>query len=414
MKSPKLAHICAPDEITEIPDEIASSITKAKKLMKQLVGDGTSAFLHPKDRTELIKDPSKQDLLLQYNALMKPVNATIKPAIAAYVRNSKESLVSIDVMRADFDRIGQPHNLPVGFVGGQIDEKGKMYTKEGLQLDKEPFGKVVMNANYDPETNNTYVLRSARVHNSRYRTIEMNVANKKARHLKVQDFFDNEVANRAKWVNVLKTASDRTQVLAAMIELMYQTSARIGGKDNSTKGEPTYGLTTLQVRHTKILPKEIEFNYSGKMSHEQELHYPTIKAEAKIVRQILTSLVKGKGPDDLVFTWNNKPITDAMARAFLTSLGINVSPHKFRHLAGTKMAMAILKTLPFKKADKPSQAAVEKWIKEAFLPIGAHLHHATGTGKIVSSTALKSYIDPELVANVFTDLGLRRPNFIPA
>jgi len=74
--------------------------------------------------------------------------------------------------------------------------------------------------------------------------------------------------------------------------------------------------------------------------------------------------------------------------------------------------LELTKECPFKKGDpKTTQSGVEKWYKEALLPIGDALHHRTGE-KVTAMTALNSYVDVFLQLEFFKNLGLRNPSFL--
>jgi DNA topoisomerase IB len=247
----------------------------------------------------------------------------------------------------------------------------------------------------------------------RYRTLTFLGNNKDQRHAKVSEFFKTESTSRKKWLTDLIKANSKEQVFAAMVELLYSTSCRIGGKGNATKGEPTYGLTTLQVRHLTFTPAAVEFNYSGKKSAEQHHIFKTTTPEGKKIRAILLALVKNKDDTDLVFTFKGKPVLRTTVNSYLRSLGLEITAHKFRQLAGTKVAIGVLRQAPFKKSDKPKQAAVDKWVKEELKKVGEVLHHRTGTN-VTGMTAVKSYIDPGCLVEFYDGLGLRIPSWVPA
>ena len=78
--------------------------------------------------------------------------------------------------------------------------------------------------------------------------------------------------------------------------------------------------------------------------------------------------------------------------------------------------MQILRSSPFKKSQNPTQAAVEKWIKEEMKQVGEVLHRRTGSGenqKVTDMTAMNAYISPEILVEFFDDLGLRVPRWVP-
>lgn len=397
--------------------EVATSVVptdKAVKMMQKyvikLTGRTTNLCILPKELQVLRKDPKNISLLQDYGVYAKEIKEAVKVNIRNYVRKAGKELVPLAEVQSYLTKLNLPNSLPIGFTGGQIDETGHMFTREGRSLERDPIGVVLMNPKYDPSTDSTYVLQGIEV--GRIKTLNMNASNKEARFDKVKAFFAKETSFRKAWLSDLDKTGSKEQVFATMVELLYKTSCRIGGKANATAGEPTYGLTTLQVRHLEVQDKKVIFNYSGKKSHDQYHEFLAITVEGRKIKAVLEKLIKGKAQDELVFTFKGKPLTDSMTNAYLRTHGIGITAHYFRRLTGTKMGIGILKMSPFKKSDEPKQAAVDKWILDEFKKVGTVLHHNTGT-TVTGKTALQSYVDPIVMAEFFTGLGLRIPNFIP-
>jgi hypothetical protein len=401
------------DSSMETTEPLPDVIKKIKNLVKNLTGATDKLFLNPQEIIAIRKDPERLPLVIEYSPLIKIINNLVKAETFKFVRASGNQQVLIDSLKDYLLKKKVPNNLPIGFTGGQIDEVGNMYTKEGRQLEKPCFGPVMFNPKYDPATDKCFAIKSIECPTMVYKTLTMNAANKNKRHALVKQFFATESASRKKWLADLSLVKNKRQVFAAMTELIYQTSCRIGGIGNATKGEPTYGLTTLQVRHLDFVQGAVEFNYSGKKAAEQHHVYKTTDATGKKVRAILEQLVKDKLPDDNVFTFKDAVITRKMCNDYLQKThNICITAHRFRQLAGTKAAMGILKMSPFKKGSDVKQAAVDKWIKEEMKKVGEILHHHTGTA-ITGMTAIKSYIDPGVLIEFYTDLGLRVPTWVP-
>ena len=415
LRNPKLNQIfLPPEEQEDVGAEtinVKSAVKAMQKYVVKLLGRTDKLCILPSEMKALREDPANIPVLKEYGVYAKAVRDVVKLEIRNYVRKSGNELLTVAEIQTYLTQKQLPNALPVGFTGGLIDESGHMYTKEGRRLERDLIGVVFMNPKYDPVADSSYVLLGKDV--GRVKTLSMNANNKAERFGKVKTFFAKETQFRKSWLSDLKTVGSKEQIFAAMIEIMYQTSCRIGGKNNATKGEPTYGLTTLEVRHLAFLASSVEFNYAGKMAHEQLQVFKTTTADGKSVLAVLKKLVAGKSDTDMVFTFKGKPLTDSQTRVYLKTLGIEISPHYFRRLTGTKMAMGILKMCPFKKSESPKQSAVDKWVLEEFKRIGTVLHHNSGAN-VTGKTALKSYIDPLLMVEFYEGLGLRIPNFVPA
>lgn len=350
----------------------------------------------------------------KYSALRKVFVANYKRALLKFVRTSGKTTVDVKVARKYLGSLGCDY-IPKGFVG-QIDEQGRLYTSAGKLISGMLIGEVVMNPSYDPKTDNTYVCYLKANKGQALRTANFLKSKKAERFEKVNDFIGNVDDHRKGWVADLKSLDKKNEILAAMVETIYQTQARIGGEGNEMDGQPTFGIATLRRKHVKVLADGIEFDYPGKKGTQQHHTLRGNSPASRRVVAIVKELAKNKKPEDYLFTFRAKPIPPQAVNKYLRSKGINVSIHKFRHLAGTKLAMELLKSAPYNKKNVPSQAQAEKWIKEEFKKVGEMLHHRTGSGekqKTTAMTAINSYVDPSVLKNWFAGLGLRVPKWVP-
>lgn len=352
----------------------------------------------------------------RYSELRKAFVAAYKAALLKFVRSAGKAVVDVRAANKYLDAL-YCNYIPKGFVGG-IDEQGRLYTTAGKQIAGMLIGEVVMNPKYDPAKDNTYVLSLKANRAQRLRTAAFMQGNKAARFDALQDFMGKVDSIRKKWIKDLDSLDSRTRTIAAIVEAIYQTQARIGGDSKNQEGEERYGMSTLLVKQLKPNQRGLEFNYVGKKGTEQHhVLMPTTPSNRKVLA-IIKELTKNKRPDDLVFTDRGRAIGAQPVNAYLKTLGVpaKITIHKFRHLAGTKIAMKILDGAPFKKSDMPSQSSVEKWVKEEMKAVGEVLHHRTGSGdnqKVTGMTSINAYIDPKTLATFFTDLGLRVPKWVP-
>lgn len=408
---PRLAIAFLPDEEGEdSPDLNVQNAMKA--LVKKLTGRSNDAILTLNEMRDF-RETNERDIA-KYSELRKEFVAQYKNALLRFVRSSGKETIDVAVA-AKFLNAKGCNYIPKGFIG-KIDELGRLYTVAGKQIAGMLIGEVKMNPRYDPKLDNTYVCYLASNPAQQLRTVTFNAKNKAARFEKVNNFIDKVDDHRKSWVDDLRSLDDKKVVLSAMVETIYQTQARIGGDSTNMEGEDRYGMSTLLMKHIKMLPNGgIYFKYPGKKGTVQEHELNPKSVVTKRVISIIKGLTKNKHPDDHVFTYRGKALNGSDVNRYLRSLGIDVSIHKFRHLAGTKLAMQILKRSAFKKG-AATQAQVEKWVKEEFKEIGQALHHRSGTGekeKVVSSTAIAAYVDPAVLKNYFTGLGLRVPKWVP-
>lgn len=359
----------------------------------------------------------KPEAYKHYLALRRDLLEVSKNEIRAFIRNSGEETVLYTDLMKHLAKKKLVHNLPDGYVG-RIDENGKPYTlagramKAGLPLNAE----IKMNPAYNQKLDNTYVYSAtSEMGTSRQYTAEYVAGKTKEKFKKVEKLEDTIEAGMRKWRQALLQDQSRVQILAAAVEVLFETQARIGTIGNSTDGKATQGISTLQVKNVKFLQGgKLRLSYSGKSGVAQKHDLsPTTSKWTKKVIQVITKLTEGKKPGDPLWTYQGKSFNASSINAYFKSL-VGVTVHKIRHFRGSKIAREILSKSPLKKG--VSQNEAERWFKEAMTEVGkalSHIRTSGGVEKTTGATAIGNYIDPGLMTDFFTKLGLRIPNFIP-
>lgn len=407
VNEPKIISMYAP-EITQVDLSLQKNM---QNIVAKLTGRKNDHILLLTEMRDFRETSPK--LVEQYSLYRKEFITNYKKHLMKFVRASGKDLLDVKVARNYLQEMGCDY-IPKGFIG-KINEKGELFTIASKPIAGMLIGEVIMNPKYDPKTDDTYVCSLKLNPLQQLRTKTMNEVNRKLRFDKVSEFMNTVEGHRKKWLEDLNSVDIRNKVCAAMVEIIYMTQARIGGENNETGGEKTFGLSTLLIDHTNITPDGIEFNYPGKKGTAQHHFLGTNTAISKKVISIIKNLIKGRKSTEKVFVVSGKPITASEVNRYVRSIGINVSVHKFRHVQGTKIAQDLFKKHPFKKG-AVSQAQAEKWIKEEAKQIGTILHHRSGSGdkeKVVGTTALNAYVDPNVIKKFFTDLNLRVPAWVP-
>jgi DNA topoisomerase IB len=187
--------------------------------------------------------------------------------------------------------------------------------------------------------------------------------------------------------------------------------ARIGGLNNEKDGKPTYGLSTLQVRHANVNKGTLILSYDGKDGiHQRHVIKPDTDEKKRIIA-IVERLMRGKGRSDPLWTDpNGKRIDAGRFNAYLKSLKIPITAHKFRHIRGTLLMSDLIAKARIAK-DAP-QNEVEAGVKKLATRVGELLGHKSGD-KVTPATAIKAYIVPSVIAAFFKSRGLRVPHWLP-
>jgi DNA topoisomerase IB len=142
----------------------------------------------------------------------------------------------------------------------------------------------------------------------------------------------------------------------------------------------TYGATTLEARHVRLLDDgRVEFNFLGKAG----MRYKRIVDDPDI-RRVVEKRLKGKSPNDRLFSTDEKRANDYLDRAF-GSNEFNVKD--LRTLHANVLALRKIKSMRPPKNKKEYKAAVAAVVK--------HVAQALNNKPAV---AKKDYIDPTVFA----------------
>ena len=358
-------------------------------------------------KTAKLKNEKKYKHFLE---LLKKLKLTFDNELKRYVEQSGEDLVSYKKVRKHMIDNGIFNKLPKGF-DGYIDKNGFLYTKNKYKIGNKPNADsiITMNPNYNAKKDNSFVysLKSPyikgeqKVYTDNYKE---KASSKKFK--KVKKLSDNIDDYRNKWLKILKGNNEDTSKLALITELIYQTQARIGNKND----RGTFGISTILGNNVTVGKNKITISYIGKDSKPQKhILKKDEDAISKIVYEKLKYIknnVTGKKP---FFTFSNgKPISSNAINKFIKEITNNadISAHKFRHFKATKMLNDFINESKNKKFDSVKSA--EDYFKKGVEKIGKQLGHTKTTEKngvkkaeVQWRTAFKSYIDPELSIEFF-------------
>ena len=378
------------------------------------------------------------EVFREYMRLRKQYNLVWKDEMNAYIVKTKQKMVPYKDVLAYLNSKKIDHPLLPGFTG-LIDANGKAYTSAGKAINggipaKGSGFHVQMNPEYNPKTDDGYVFTTindgtSEVSQHVYTTDFRQQKNSK-KFLMVEELMGTMEKIHATWQSFLKRGDmSKPCVQATVLELLYQFSARVGTKGNSTvvnnKTVSTFGISTLQARHFKVAGTKITIVYQGKDSVRQA-HFLDASAgpEAKFLVKNIKLLLAGKQPSDPVFQYELpngrvRPITGGEVTGMLRRLGgpEGVTAHKLRHVKGTKIFMDLVAANKAKMKPGMSQGEADRLFKQFASQVGAQLGHVRGVGKqqkVTPNTAVKSYIDPGVMISFYDQLELRPPRSLEA
>lgn len=313
---------------------------------------------------------------------------------------------------------------------GYVSEDGKLYTLQKKEIKGKPGFTIEGNPEYNPKTDDTFVFSVVTsMGNKQYFYTNDALKNwKEDRFEAVDDFVPMIDHVRDGWLKDLKAPKHKAKVLAAMCELIYWASARIGAMKNNVRGARTFGISTLEGRHITREGSNLVVDYMGKMNHRQRHVLTPRTPEQKLLARMLLDWAEAAGENgpvfDLVEDRHTTPPTGTTVNTYFKSKGANVTVHKLRHARATAIMDRLLKdkkTCPYfrYKADgtreliaarKPTQSEAEALYKKLATEVGRELGHTAGE-KITPMTAVNAYINPTTTLAFFADLKLRTPSW---
>lgn len=346
----------------------------------------------------------------EYLDLRKQVNAFYKKQLANLIRSSGKPYLPIAEVKKALGNTLNP--IPETFVG-MIDDLGAYYTVAGKKLLQAPAGIVQMNPAYDAKLDNAYVCMFKAPFSADYSrayTVDYRKNAKGAKFDLVAEAMPNLANLTKKWLpDLQKVPQTKDSVCALLCELTYQTSGRIGSTKAATDGKTTHGISTLLMRHVNINDQRIIMNYTGKSGGKQRHVVKFSSQRGQLLHGALVKVSEGKKPADHLSTFKGKVLPGSAVNTYLKSLGFpdGFTIHKLRTAKGTELAQKLLEKPPFKKG-QAKDADVNKWVEQQLMKVGAELGHLSGE-KVTANTAIANYIDPAVLAALFTELGCR-PN----
>jgi len=366
----------------------------------------------------------------QYKAYLK-VRNDLKKAfdkeLIAFFRQQHKTLLNVEDVKRYMNSVSMPHNIPEGFVG-QIDESGNFYTVRGKttggrQLKTKPGGRCFMNPAYDPDKDNTYVLKSktpGAANETSFYTKDFGAGSQQDKYSKVEENIPHFEEARNKWIRDILRGAGEKFMLAVLSEVSYLSMARIGSKNTNVsnkgdyKGKPTYGIRTLLCKHAKIESNKITISYLGVKTSARLKHY--IYRDTPEGKKIFDYIVKRKeaaGPNEPLFVYMGKLISPTKLNDYIKSLGLTITIHKFRTIRGTETFLEKAGKSSILKAKTVSDTKrVTRELDKILEAVGKELGHYSSTPngtKVTGSTALQYYVIPTYVLHYYDKFKIRYP-----
>ena len=371
-----------------------------KKIVKSIANRDGIALSIPELKKLKEKSP---ELFLKYTNTFNAMLDAVRTEIQKYLISKHEHLASVtDINKDLMSKNLEPLFHIKKYDDVLVDLNFNLYNVNKSKLAcKLPLYRVIVlpNTSYNADTDDQYVFKYQALGASvmQYCFSDNYKKSKTTKKYANVDKLMTELPKMRKiWLSDLKSNNIAKQQFGAACEIVYHTAMRIGTKGNQTNGTPTYGLLTLKVKHVKCNNSTVKFDYIGKAG----VHHTHELKEASVAK-VICSLVANKKPDDAVFS-----ITPDQLNQYLVSkLHSPVTIHKFRTLKGTKLAYEkLLKDDVCSRLKSDTEKL--NYLKQVSLEIGKELGHVSGE-KVTGDTALKNYIDPNIIKQYFEKCNLK-------
>jgi len=361
-------------------------------------------FVLSLNEVKLLKEKNP-DVLLKYTTTFNHLLEQAKKFIQYLILKNGQHKLPIDQIAEEMKKQGFPpiyHDQVVNYIYLDLNFNLYAYKKTKLSC-KPPIYRVLIeyNKSYNKDDDSNYVLKYMILGGATWQFCYSEQYKQKMneeKYSKVYESLDKIDQVRKKWLKDIKSDDKIKQQLGAATEIIYQTAMRVGTKGNQTNGEPTYGLLTLKVLNVKCDETKgiVEFTYIGKagVSHHH-------KIKNKDITKIICNLIKNKKKQDRLFD-----ITPEQLNKYLKErLKLPITIHKFRTIKGTLLAYKkLIQENPCKnmKTDKEKL----EYLRKVLIDIGKELGHYSGE-KITGETALKNYIDPNIIKEYYETCNLK-------
>ncbi len=397
-------------------------LDKLKSMVKMYEPNAENKY---KFSTEGLKDLKEDypEVWKEHNKIKGSLRKIYLKELLFLLRKSGKKLMEVEKVKKHMRESVIPHPIPSGFIG-QIDEKGKLHTvagktTEGRMLRTNPSGKCTMNPDYNPDKDDQYVLKcvpmvSLKGDAQQLYTVDYYRKGQMKKFEKVEQAMPLMDGARAKWQSRMMGRQSYDTMIAMLCEVAYLTSGRIGTRDgNISKGHQIYGLSTLRVKHAKVMKSgKVLLQYHAKSGMEQcHTIIPRDNHSRAICEYIEDRKIDGKS-EDFLFEYDNHRIAPQKINEYIRSLGLPITIHKFRTVHGTSLFRKLADKSRLLKGRAIEEKELNAEIDRLLGEVGSELGHFTRTDdgqKVTGNTALAYYINPPSVAVYYDHFKVRYP-----
>lgn len=171
----------------------------------------------------------------------------------------------------------------------------------------------------------------------------------------------------------IKSSDEKTRALAACLSLVAETGMRAGREGNADKdGAETFGATTIQGKHVKIVGGEVHLKFPGKKGVAQDV----VVNNTDVVKVLKARAAEHKGSENLF-----PELSYNTFYSYAKRITGGHKPHDLRTARGSDIAL--------KQIAKVKAPTTPAEYRKAVLEVGEAVAKQLGNGR---NEAIKSYI----------------------
>ncbi len=282
-------------------------------------------------------------------------------------------------------RVSAGVEMPPGMKGDNLKLWAELQKRiaNGLELDRGIGERGFWNGDVYLSPDPKSMLQVVTVGNKGNLVMLYTAERKEKADIKKNDTYDHFVKNfDAIKGKITKAKDDKWE--AFILWSMMRTGIRIGGKDSETRGESTFGLSTLQNRHVKVSGSTVHFHFPGKgrvgtkmvkdkagnKVEEKNWYYVKIK-DPELAREFTQVKALCSTPSESLFHVSAEEV-----RKYLhDKVDSRINPHDFRRKLATDTAALHIMALhaKYKKQIPDTLEEYKAWKKEISAIVGERI-----------------------------------------
>lgn len=254
-------------------------------------------------------------------------------------------------------------------------------------------GTVEKNPNYD-EAKSQWVYRWIEVNQNTGRKVRLRAYHPKdlaANFIRYQDRVVGKASS--KLPEILNSTEEIDNDTEAVVRLLAVTGLRIGSPHNSTRGQPTFGLSTLLCQHAAARGPQVRLTFLGKSGKQNSVSFDDAPVAAYIRK-------KKRGCQD------ERPLfpdtTAVKVRQRLKEFDRAIYPKALRTVRANDLATTFLMRVEITGLEGMSDSQRKNAIKKALAQCWKHVSETLQNSP---NEAKNSYIDPRIVMKWLKSLG---------